>query len=103
MQVDLKRCASGVPGCDLAFSSDNDKVSLEYAGQNSQNATRMMKGGNSASYRNPCKSPNGRVPAGHGLLGVVFSVVAERRLNLAQPLEAGITGPPKTLRRVSDG
>jgi hypothetical protein len=30
-------------------------------------------------------------------------LVAERRLSLAQPLKAGITGPPKTLRRVSDG
>jgi len=29
--------------------------------------------------------------------------VAERRLSLARPLKAGISGPPKTLRRVSDG
>ena len=48
-------------------------MSLEYAGQNSQDAMRIMKGGNAASYRNPCKSPNGRVPAGYGFLGVVFS------------------------------
>ena len=73
MQVDLQRWASGVPRVDLAFLSDDDeRVNLEYAGRNSQDAMRIIKGDNSASYRKPCKAPNDRVSSAETLNYSVF-------------------------------